>query len=57
MYLKLFLSLKEINKVLHLFIGQIDQVPPKNFSAKKLNGKRCYDLARNNEEFELKPQK
>lgn len=53
---KIIPSLKEINKVLHLFIGQIDQIPPK-FSAKKINGKRCYDLARNNEEFELKPQK
>ena len=50
------MCIRDSNKVLHLFIGQIDQVPPK-FSAKKINGKRCYDLARNNEEFELKPQK
>jgi len=33
-------------------IGEILQVPPK-FSAKSINGKRAYELARNNVEFEI----
>lgn len=37
------------------FTGDIMQIPPK-FSAKKVNGKRAYDLARENIEFELKPK-
>jgi len=36
------------------FVGEISQVPPK-YSAKKVNGKRAYDLARAGEDFELKP--
>ncbi len=35
------------------FIGEQDQVPP-IFSAKQVNGKRAYDLARAGEEVELK---
>lgn len=35
------------------FIGQIQQVPP-IFSAKQIDGKRAYDLARAGKEFELK---
>ncbi|NLC50502.1 MAG: tRNA pseudouridine(55) synthase TruB [Bacteroidales bacterium] len=37
------------------FVGEIQQIPP-NFSACKVNGKRAYDLARNDVEFELKPK-
>lgn len=37
------------------FTGKISQMPPK-FSAKKVNGKRAYDLARKGEEFTLKPK-
>lgn len=33
-----------------------EQLPPK-FSAKKINGRKAYDLARSGEEFELKPNK
>lgn len=45
-----------IEKVLNNFIGEIDQIPPK-YSAKSINGKRAYDMARNNIDFELKPVK
>ena len=37
-------------------IGEVSYTPPK-FSAKKIDGKRAYDLARNGVEFELKTQK
>ncbi len=36
------------------FIGAIDQVPPA-FSAKKVDGERAYDLARDGETVELEP--
>lgn len=45
---------EEIMKVLNNFMGNIQQVPP-NFSAKKINGVRSYELARQNKEFNLKP--
>lgn len=48
-------SINEIEEVLPNFIGKILQVPPK-YSAKSINGKRAYELARNNIDFELKPK-
>lgn len=45
-----------INLVLDEFIGEIDQTPPK-FSAIKIDGKRAYELARENADFELKSRK
>lgn len=45
----------DVEKVLGEFIGTIQQTPP-IFSALKVNGKRAYDLARSNVEFELKPR-
>ena len=45
----------KLKEVLPKFIGKISQIPPK-FSAKSINGKRAYDLARNGVEFELKPK-
>lgn len=48
-------SEEEIKAILPKFIGKIDQIPPK-YSAKNVNGKRAYVLARNNQEFELKPK-
>ena len=42
----------EILAVLPQFIGEIDQIPPK-YSAKNVNGRRGYDLARAGIEFEL----
>lgn len=46
---------EEIKTILPQFVGEISQIPPK-YSAKSINGKRAYDLARNNIEFELKPK-
>lgn len=47
---------QQIEEVLPSFIGQIEQMPPK-YSAKSINGKRAYDLARANQQFDLKPCK
>ena len=47
---------EDIEKILPKFIGVIDQIPPR-YSAKSINGKRAYDLARQNIDFELKPKK
>lgn len=49
-------SEEEINAVLPTFFGEIDQIPPK-YSAKNVNGKRGYDLARAGVEFELSAKK
>ncbi len=38
------------------FIGEISQMPP-IFSAKKINGQRAYQLARNNKTVKLSPKK
>ena len=46
----------EIKEKLGLFVGEIDQVPP-NYSAKCIDGKRGYQLARRGEEFSLPPKK
>jgi tRNA pseudouridine55 synthase len=45
----------EIEAVLPRFTGEIAQVPPR-FSALKVDGARAYDLAREEEEFELEPR-
>lgn len=47
---------EQIEAVLPKFVGKIQQIPPK-YSAKSVNGKRAYDLARENKDFELKPCK
>ena len=49
-------SEKEILDVLPTFIGWLDQIPPK-YSAKNVNGRRGYDLARAGVEFELPPKR
>lgn len=49
-------TIEEIKSVLCNFIGEIDQVPPK-YSAKCINGKRGYQLARQGVEFELQAKK
>ncbi len=46
----------EIAGVLPTFFGDIMQVPPK-YSAKNVNGRRGYDLARAGIDFELAPKK
>ena len=45
----------EIEAALPGFTGEISQVPPR-FSAIKVEGARAYDLARDEEEFELAPR-
>jgi tRNA pseudouridine55 synthase len=45
----------EIEAILPHFTGMIDQVPPR-YSALKVDGTRAYDLARDQEEFELAPR-
>jgi len=52
---------KHINKeltenILKEYIGCHEQIPP-SFSAKKLNGKRAYDMARKGKRVDLKPSK
>jgi len=44
---------KEIDEALLSFIGKQEQMPPA-FSAKKINGKKAYDLAREGKEVKLK---
>ena len=46
---------KEIEAVLPTFFGDIMQMPPK-YSAKNVNGRRGYELARMGVEFELQPK-
>lgn len=45
----------EIKNKSKSFIGKYEQMPP-NFSAKKVNGKKAYELARAGEEVILKPK-
>ena len=49
-------TIDEIKAVMKNFVGEIDQVPPK-YSAKCIDGKRGYQLARKGVEFELPPKK
>lgn len=46
-------KIEEIEAILPEFIGKITQTPPK-YSAIKIDGKRAYDLARENIDFEMK---
>jgi len=46
-------KLDEINQCIRKFIGKNAQIPPQ-YSAVKVNGKRAYKLARENQKFELK---
>jgi len=46
------ISLEMLEVATKKFVGEIDQIPPK-YSAKSINGKRAYELARNNIDFEI----
>ena len=48
-------SINDINRVIPEFIGKINQLPPQ-YSAKKINGEKAYDIARRGEFVELKPR-
>jgi len=50
------LNEKLIHETALQFIGDMDQMPPQ-FSAKKVNGKRAYEFARENKEVELQTRK
>ena len=45
----------DLRSILPSFVGKQSQVPPQ-YSAKKVNGKRAYEIARNGLECELKPK-
>lgn len=47
---------EEIRSVLPAFVGEIEQIPP-IYSAKSIDGKRSYELARRGEEVALTPKK
>ncbi|GGD31513.1 tRNA pseudouridine synthase B [Malaciobacter pacificus] len=47
------LNQDEVIKVINSMLGEISYTPPK-FSAKKIDGKRAYDLARAGQEVEMK---
>lgn len=49
------LNKQNIEKILKLFIGKQEQIPP-IYSAIKVNGKKLYEYARKGEEVELKPR-
>lgn len=49
-------SIEEITNVLSSLTGEVEQLPP-IYSAKNVNGKRSYELARQGIEVELKPKK
>ncbi len=49
-------TLNKIKKVCKSLIGEVEYYPPK-YSAKKINGKRAYKLARENMEFDIKKVK
>lgn len=49
-------NVDEINKIINLFLGYIDQVPPKA-SAIKVNGKRAYAILRTKKNFSLNSKK
>ncbi|MGL5205508.1 MAG: tRNA pseudouridine(55) synthase TruB, partial [Metamycoplasmataceae bacterium] len=50
------ITLEMIKSVIPSFIGEIEQIPP-IFSAKKINGKKAYEFARNDQKVILQPIK
>lgn len=48
--------LLDIENVLQAFIGEFDQMPP-NYSAKKIKGRKAYELARKGIQPDLKPKR
>ena len=47
---------EEIDRILHTFIGEIEQTPPK-YSAIKINGQRAYKMVRKGVDFEMPVRK
>ncbi len=50
------LSESDVRKAAQFFVGEYDQIPPM-YSAKKVNGRRLYDLAREGKVIERKPSR
>lgn len=48
-------TLEDLENVCKSFVGKMAQLPPQ-YSAKKVNGKRAYELAREGKAVELKPK-
>ncbi|WP_461829654.1 tRNA pseudouridine(55) synthase TruB [Aquifex sp.] len=48
------LDCSKLEQIIHRFIGEIEQTPPP-YSAKKVKGRRAYELARKGVAVELKP--
>ena len=48
------IELSDIENVINEFVGDFDQLPPM-YSAKKVNGKKAYELARSGVEVQMKP--
>jgi tRNA pseudouridine55 synthase len=53
---KFKITIKDINKTLKEFIGEIKQTPP-IYSAIKIKGKKAYELARKGQKPKIKPRK
>ncbi len=49
-------DIKDIEKILLEYTGEIEQTPPK-YSAIKINGERAYDMAREGKEVKIKSRK
>lgn len=50
------ITIELLQEVTQSFLGEQDQLPP-IFSAKQIDGKRAYDIARAGKEVEMKPNK
>lgn len=49
-------SIQDVEKALQKFTGEQEQMPP-DYSAKKIKGKKAYELAREGKKVELKPKR
>lgn len=52
---KEFIGVENVDEVLQSFVGKQKQMPP-IYSAIKVNGKKLYEYARNNEEVKIEPR-
>src|SRR6185369_7046866 len=50
------IDISDLKKILPEFVGEIEQIPPM-YSAKKIEGKKLYELAREGKSVERKPVK
>jgi tRNA pseudouridine55 synthase len=49
------INFDKISEILKIFTGEISQIPPQ-YSALKIDGKRCYELARKGKEIAITPR-